>query len=40
MGYQDHEPIMTDQVVNNLIVNRSGDYIDCTFGLGHTLQQF
>jgi len=32
-----HEAVMVDQVISNLIVNKKGSYVDCTFGLGgHT----
>ena len=29
-----HQPIMKDEVVNRLITNRSGTYLDCTLGFG------
>ena len=29
-----HQPIMKDEVVASLIVNRSGIYLDCTLGFG------
>jgi len=29
-----HQPIMTDEVVGSLIVNKSGTYLDCTLGFG------
>ena len=32
-----HEAVMVDQVISNLIANKNGSYVDCTFGLGgHT----
>ncbi|MCH2263610.1 MAG: 16S rRNA (cytosine(1402)-N(4))-methyltransferase RsmH [SAR86 cluster bacterium] len=32
--YKKHEAVMVEQVINNLILNRKGNYVDCTFGLG------
>ena len=29
-----HEAVMVDQVISNLLVNKKGSYVDCTFGLG------
>ena len=29
-----HEAVMVEEVVNNLIINSSGRYLDCTFGVG------
>jgi 16S rRNA (cytosine1402-N4)-methyltransferase len=29
-----HEPVMVTEVINNLLVDKSGKYADCTFGLG------
>ena len=29
-----HEAVMVDQVINNLIADKKGNYVDCTFGLG------
>ncbi|SVB17531.1 uncharacterized protein METZ01_LOCUS170385 [marine metagenome] len=29
-----HEAVMVDEVLENLIIDREGTYIDCTFGLG------
>ena len=35
-----HEAVMVDQVISNLLVNKKGSYVDCTFGLGgHALTQ-
>ena len=32
-----HEAVMVSEVINNLIINSNGKYLDCTFGLGgHT----
>ena len=33
----EHEAVMVSEVINNLIVDPNGNYLDCTFGLGgHT----
>ena len=29
-----HEAVMVDQVITNLIADKKGNYVDCTFGLG------
>ena len=29
-----HEAVMVDQVIKNLIADKKGNYVDCTFGLG------
>ena len=29
-----HIPILTQKIVDNLIINKSGTYIDCTIGFG------
>ena len=29
-----HQPIMKDEVVASLVINRSGTYLDCTLGFG------
>ena len=29
-----HEAIMVDQVITNLVADKKGNYVDCTFGLG------
>ena len=34
---REHEAVMVSEVINNLIVDPNGNYLDCTFGLGgHT----
>ncbi|MBL6811268.1 MAG: 16S rRNA (cytosine(1402)-N(4))-methyltransferase RsmH [SAR86 cluster bacterium] len=33
MNYS-HEPVLLKETVNNLIYDKSGSYLDCTFGLG------
>ena len=34
-----HEAVMVEEVVNNLIVDKNGGYVDCTFGTGgHSLE--
>ena len=34
---REHEAVMVSEVINNLIINSNGKYLDCTFGLGgHT----
>ena len=36
-GFELHRAVMVDQVINHLILNNQGNYVDCTFGLGgHT----
>ena len=36
-GFELHQAVMVDQVINHLILNKQGNYVDCTFGLGgHT----
>ena len=32
--YVIHEAVMVDQVIENLIADKKGNYVDCTFGLG------
>ena len=32
--YGVHEAVMVDQVITNLIADKKGNYVDCTFGLG------
>ena len=32
--YGVHESVMVDQVITNLISDKKGNYVDCTFGLG------
>jgi len=32
--YGVHEAVMVDQAITNLIVDKRGNYVDCTFGLG------
>ena len=29
-----HEAVMVDQVITNLVADKKGNYVDCTFGLG------
>ncbi|MFL2706233.1 MAG: 16S rRNA (cytosine(1402)-N(4))-methyltransferase RsmH [Gammaproteobacteria bacterium] len=37
MNRENHEAVMVKEVINNLILDKKGNYIDCTFGLGgHT----
>ena len=33
MNYS-HEPVLLKETVTNLIYDKSGSYLDCTFGLG------
>ena len=36
-NYKSHETVMLEQVINSLILNKQGSYVDCTFGMGgHT----
>jgi len=36
-NHNSHEAVMVEQVINNLILNKQGSYVDCTFGMGgHT----
>ena len=34
MNYEFHKPVMVNEVINNLITNKDGIYVDCTFGGG------
>ena len=37
MDFKSHEAVMVEQVIKNLLLNKQGNYVDCTFGLGgHT----
>ena len=37
MNSENHQAVMVKEVINNLILDKEGNYIDCTFGLGgHT----
>ena len=29
-----HEAVMVKEVINNLIFDKNGSYVDCTFGMG------
>ncbi len=35
MNYEFHKPVMVNEVINNLITNKNGIYVDCTFGGGN-----
>ena len=34
MNISTHEAVMVEEVLDNLVYNENGNYIDCTFGAG------